>query len=234
MGTLAHVLEANGLATVMISSIRGQTERLHPPRALQCEFPLGRPLGKPGDPVFQRRVMLAALGLLTRPSGPVLEDFPEVIDEEADAPLSCPLPPRFDPQAPKAVDEARGLRAAYERQRAATGRTAVGRAVDADHIPDAVAAFVRIAGGEPWQDVWREAGFTAQPPQVQSDVRAYYEEAAMALSDHVPAARQAESWFYQHTETGAVLRRAQSVLREQKYPVWMFFIPSTQSEEPRQ
>jgi hypothetical protein len=175
--------------------------------------------------------MLSAFELLQRPSGPVLEDFPEGIEDEADSPLTCPLPPRLDARLPKAVDEARGLRSAYERERTATGRTTVGRAVDTEHIPDAVAAFVRVANGELWQDVWREVGFTAEPPQVQSDVRAYYEEAAMALADHVPAARQAESWFYRHTETGAVLRRAQSALRQQKYPVWAYFIPSTQSDE---
>ena len=40
------------------------------------------------------------------------------------------------------------------------------------------------------------------------DVRAYYEEAAMALAGHVPATRQAESWFFRSTESGALLRRA--------------------------
>ncbi len=129
MGTLAHVLEAQGLATVMISSVRAQTERLHPPRALHCEFPLGRPLGKPGDPAFQRTVLDAAFALLRAPVGPVLVDFPEAIGDAADEALVCTLPPRLDPTLPAAVDEVLGLRAAYERQRAATGRTMVGRAV---------------------------------------------------------------------------------------------------------
>jgi hypothetical protein len=216
----------------MISSVRGQTERLHPPRALHCEFPLGRPLGKPGDPAFQRRVIDAAFALLGAPAGPVLVDFPEVIVDRADEPLSCPLPPRHDPSLPEAVDEAMALRAAYERRRAATGRTFVGRAVDADHVPDAVAAFIRVADGAPWEQVWREAGFSAPPPQVQSDVRAYYEEAAMELADHVPQARSAESWFYRHTAAGRVMRRAQHALRAAGYPYWFFFLPSTQSDEP--
>lgn len=232
MGTIAHVLEAEGLATVMIASMRSQVQRLHPPRALYCEFPLGRPLGKPGDPVFQRHVIDAAFALLHAPSGPVLVDFPEVLADETDEPLTCPLPPRLNPLLPPAVDEALGLRAAYERQRTATGRTFVGRAVDADQIADAVAAFVRIAAGQPWETVWSEAGFTAPPPQVQSDVRAYYEEAAMALADHVPAARTAESWFYRDTATGRVIRQAQHALREAGYPYWFFFMPGTQSDEP--
>lgn len=231
MGTLAHVLEAQGLATVMISLVRSQTERLHPPRALHCEFPLGRPLGRPNDPAFQRRVLDMAFGLLREPAGPVLVDFPEVIEDALDQPLSCTLPPRFDPGLPEAVDEAMGLRPAYERQRARSGRTAVGRAIAADQVPRAVAAFIRVAEGAPWEDVWREEGLSAPPPQVQSDVRAYYEEAALALADHVPAAHAAESWFYQQTATGRVLRQVQRALREQQYPYWMFFIPGTQTDE---
>src|SRR5260370_18994477 len=191
----------------MISSVRNLTERLHPPRALHCEFPLGRPLGKPGDPAFQRTVLDAAFALLRAPAGPVLVDFPEAIGDAADEALACTLPPRFDPTLSAAVDEVLGLRAAYERQRAATGRTMVGRAVTADQIRAAVGAFVCIADGMPWQEAWQKAGLEAPPPQVQSDVRAYYEEAALALSDHVPEARAAESWFYRHTATGGVLRQ---------------------------
>ena len=61
MGTLASVLEDAGLATVALSIIRGQVETTRPPRALHCEFPLGRPLGRPGDPALQRRGILAWL-----------------------------------------------------------------------------------------------------------------------------------------------------------------------------
>ena len=64
MGTLASVLEDAGLATVALSIIRGQVETTRPPRALHCEFPLGRPLGRPGDPALQRRVIDAAFALL--------------------------------------------------------------------------------------------------------------------------------------------------------------------------
>ena len=49
---------------------------MQPPRALWVPFPLGRPLGKPADPAFQTKVILAALELLHREQGPVLEDFP--------------------------------------------------------------------------------------------------------------------------------------------------------------
>jgi hypothetical protein len=158
----------------------------------------------------------------------VLDDFPEVIEDALAEPLVCPLPPRHDPSLLPAVDEALALRAAYERQRARAGRTQLGRAVDAAGVPRAVAAFARVADGEPWEAVWREAGLSAPPPQVQSDVRAYYEEAALALTDAVPGAHAAESWFYQQTETGHLMRRVQQALRAADYPYSMFFIPATQ------
>ena len=201
---------------------------MRPPRALYCEFPLGRPLGKPGDASFQRRVLLAALALLARPEGPVLEDYPERIEDGSASPLACALPPRYDPDLPPAVDEARGLRAAYDRQLRGSGRTTVGQAVAADGIPDAVAAVVRIAEGTPLE----EAGLPGSTRAVGLDIRAYYEEAALALADHVPGARQAESWFFRQTETGKMLKRAQAALRESgaREPVWRFFVPATQQD----
>ena len=227
---LAHTLERHGIATVQLASIRTYPERIRPPRALYCEFPLGRPLGRPGDPDLQRRVLEAALALLERPEGPVLEDFPVRIDDDAGSPLACPVPPRHDPGVHPAVDEARALRPAYERQLARSGRTTVGQVVDADGIPDAVAALVRLAEGNPLDG----AGLPGPTRAVGLDVRAYYEEAALALADHVPGARQAETWVYWHTEAGAVLRRAQGALREggAPEPVWRFLLPSTQQRLP--
>ena len=78
MGGLGHFIEEEGIATTQISLIRVHTEKVAPPRALWVPFELGRPLGAPGDPEFQRRVLLSALNLLEAPAGPViLEDFPD-------------------------------------------------------------------------------------------------------------------------------------------------------------
>src|SRR5258708_25479843 len=100
---LGHVLEAEGLSSIALWLVRGQIEHTHPPRALHCEFPLGRPLGRPSDPAVQHRVLRAAFALLERPAGPVLEDFPEAIVDEADQPLTFPLPPRHAPSVPPAA-----------------------------------------------------------------------------------------------------------------------------------
>ena len=128
MSTLAHVFEAAGLSTVVITPMRFIAEKMKTPRSLYAEFPLGLPLGKPRDAEFQHEVLRAAFDLLERPDGPVLEDFPESIQSKGGEPLSCPLPPRYDPNLHPAIDEAQALRAAYDR--AVEWRADYGDAVD--------------------------------------------------------------------------------------------------------
>ena len=92
MSALSHFLESEGLSTTGISLVREHTEAMAPPRSLWVPFPLGRPFGATGDAAFQHRVIAAALALLDRPRGPVLEDFPEPAPEDAAGePWSCPV-----------------------------------------------------------------------------------------------------------------------------------------------
>ena len=226
MCTLAHVFEAAGLSTVVISSIRDVAERMRPPRVLYAEFPLGLPLGKPRDAAYQHRVLEAAFAMLERPSGPVLVDFPETIQSRGGEPLECPLPPRYDPNLHPAIDEAQALRAAYDRAVAKTGRTSVGRVINADQIPAALEKFVRIAEGEAWDQV----GFEGTPMQVVHDIRAYYEELACELvADEPIPAWGAERWFYDKTEAGKVLLTARRTLKGSgaDRPIWFFMAPGS-------
>ncbi len=219
---IARAFEANGIATVVLNSIRSFAERMHPPRALYCEFPIGRPLGKPRDPEFQRRVLLCALALLDRPSGPVLEDFSEAIDDHVDEAMTCTIPPGTDPSLPKAVDEARALRPAFDR--GATG--GMSSIEDPQMVYDALAGFDRIAHGAPWP----EAGIQPNPMRAAGLIAAYYQQAAMGLADHVPLARQAESWYANHTAAAHTMREAQRVMQEQgaPEPLWFYLLPVTQ------
>ena len=227
MSALAHVLEHAGLATVGISLVRGQAEKSRPPRMLHCDFPLGRPLGRPDDPQFQHRVLAAAFALLARDDVPVLVDYPETITDEADAPLVCALPPRHDPGLHPALDELQGLRPAWQRHRDRTGRSGVVRFGGPDNLPTLVHALIAIADGDDWQ----QCGLTAtQLGQATVDLRAYYEEAAAELAGHTPTARQSESWLYRHTEVGLVLRRAQAALKAAEAPrgAWFALVPTGQ------
>ena len=223
MSTLAHVFEVEGIATVALGSIRKQIESTAPPRGLWCDFPLGRPLGKPGDADFQHRVLAAAFELLDA-TEPIVTEFDESVAAGGDETLSCPLPPRHDPDAHPAVDEARGLRPAYDRGvEASNGRFAAGRVVAADDIPAAIEAFARIADGTPWT----EAGVPGLPMRVSHDIRSYYETAALAMVDHAQPAWASTNWFLDETETGKVMLAAREAMREQEapQPMWFYLTP---------
>lgn len=215
------------MATVVLSAVRNTVERMHPPRALHCEFPLGLPLGKPGDPEFQHEVLAAAFELLQRPAAPVLEDFPEIIGSGGAEPLACPLPPRYDPDLPPAVDEARALRGAWDRAVAKTGRTSVGRVTDPDGIPEALAAMVRIGEGSGW----REAGLPGDPIQSVHDIRSYYEELAVELADGPPGPWAVERWFFDRTEAGKAVMSARRAMKvaEAPFPLWFYMAPAARN-----
>ena len=226
MCVLAHVFEAAGLATISLVSNLAVAERMHPPRALYCDFPLGRPLGRPRDVDLQRDVLARAFMLLDAPSGPVLTTHPEVIELDDSAPAACPLPVRLDPNVPEAVDEARALRDAYDRTRAVRGgSTSVGRTTDADGIPDLVAALVRIVEGIAWD----ATGLPGDPISGAHDLRTYYEEAALSLADAPPDPGAAEAWFYDVTAGGRLLLEARRAMRDAgaPQPFWFYMARAT-------
>lgn len=70
MGLIARTLEAAGIATVSISLTKELTESVGVPRALFVRWPLGHPLGEPGNVAQQRTVIFDALQLLKRAQMP--------------------------------------------------------------------------------------------------------------------------------------------------------------------
>ena len=207
MSALGHYLEEEGIATVAISLIRPQTENTKPPRALWVPFELGRPFGPPSDPPFQKRVILAALGLLERASGPVvIEDFAE------DDPRAQPEPGWHPPAVPAVGGSADALaarlaaeipllRAAHESWFARHGRTANG--LSGLSIADSgryVADWVR--GTAPPSP---RGGFSA-PLMLRfaiDDVKAYCLEAGAGAGK--PSSRQLGDWFWNETGAGAAI-----------------------------
>jgi len=224
VSTLAHVFEAAGIATVVLAATKSVVERMQPARALFCEFPLGRPLGKPADADFQHDVLARAFAMLDAPVGPVLEVHPEILVAD-ETPLSCSLPPRFDPSLPAAVDEANGLRKAFDRAFERRGMTSVGRSVDADGVPEALQILDEIANGAAWKEAGIPGGNTTA---LCHDIRTYYEEAALELVDGPPPdGRAAEAWYFETTEAGRTVMAARAAIKEQgaPHPVWFYMAP---------
>lgn len=75
VGLIQAEIERRGIATVSLSLLREVTTAIRPPGALFVPFPLGFPLGAPGDTELQHLVIGAALGLLHRDDVPVFEEF---------------------------------------------------------------------------------------------------------------------------------------------------------------
>ena len=76
VGLIAGELERRGIATTSVTMLREVTRKVRTPRALAVPYALGYPLGKPGDPALQTRILRAAFALLERPGAPpVLVEF---------------------------------------------------------------------------------------------------------------------------------------------------------------
>ena len=217
MSAIAYYLESEGLQTTGISLVRENTEALRPPRFLWTSFPLGRPLGVPGDAAFQRRVVLAALDLLRRPGGPVLEDYPE--DAPAAAPeemegMACPVPlPRLpggsaaDPVA--AVEAEIAVLAPWHELAVATrGGSTVG--VSGLDLPGVLAFLGGLLAGAtpppaPGLTLAQTLRFATE------DLRNWHLEAASARPGGSAGARALADWFWGETAAGRLILRLHPV-----------------------
>lgn len=191
--------------TTGISLVRENAENLQPPRTLWVSFPLGRPLGAPGEPAFQHRVIEAGLQLLNREQGPVLEDYPEDAPQidAAEAP-ACPVSFKADETTWRAslISELSSLTPWYQiGQRRREGRTLVG--VCESSMPEIMARLGEDLDAEqlPSDLRWFKAAI--------EDAKAYYIEALTAQpGDYDP--QEVYSILWHDTQLGAALRKFNS------------------------
>jgi hypothetical protein len=205
--------------------MREVAERMNAPRTLHTDFPVGLSLGKPNDKKFQYEVLRAAFDLLKEPKGPVIKAFPVGISPTGHEPLACALPPRMNADLHPAVDEAQALRAAYDRAYKRNKRSSIGMKISAEQVPEALERFVRIAEGEPWDEV----GFPAESIYgTVHDIRCYYEELACELADGPITPWGTEEWFYDRTEAGQLILMARRVMRDKEVDpsIWFGLAPA--------
>lgn len=72
VGLIANGLEAAGMSTIVISLRPDVTQGTGAPRAMYIRFPMGDPVGEPGKPDQQRRILLSALELVPQLERPGL------------------------------------------------------------------------------------------------------------------------------------------------------------------
>jgi len=220
VSALGHYLEEEGIPTVAIALIRPQAENTKPPRALWVQFELGRPIGPPSDPAFQRRVLLAALNMLVEDGGPVrIVDFPD------DDPRAQPDPTWRPPFVPEAIParsaellasrleaEVLLLQGAHQRWMAQHDRSTVGLSgLPIGDCARYVAEWLRGKAPPSPRD-----GFSA--PLILrfavDDLKAYCLEAA-ANGPAKPSSRQLGDWLWNETATGAAFYALRDLLLTQ-------------------
>jgi hypothetical protein len=218
VGALSHFIEREGIATAQVSLIREHTAAIRPPRALWVPFMLGRPFGAPGQPDFQRRVVLALLALFQRPAGPVLEDFPEDAppDPAANAENAFACPVSFAPSAVRENDLAAAMHAEiaqltpwYDLARRRRGRTSFG--ISGMSVEQAAAHAAAYLNGT------AESGGGSALKRACDDLKTYYFEAAAAQPGNL-SAHAIDDWFWRQTAAAKVFLAIQQACRSSSDP----------------
>jgi len=194
------------------------------PRFLWVGFALGRPFGAPHEPDFQRRVLGAALSLLERSSGPVLEDFPDdapvTAHEIEEAGWSCPVSfPAVDEGKPALVKAAL---AEVERlepwiETGGPGGKAAFSPVAPVPLREIVEAFGEIVTGGPAP----EFGATPLQEWVRlgcDDLHHFAIEASRAQPGSASIA-QREDWFWKQTAIARLIGETASALLDHDSPM---------------
>ncbi len=178
---------------------------------------MGRGMGKPNDPAFQKKVIRAAFELFDATEGPVIEDFPEVIPVKYGR-MGYALPPELVLSVDDIGDvgavlaevnaEMQALRPDYDAAVAARGRTTVGASELAiEELAPFVAGFL---GGEIPQSPRK--GMPAIPllKLVVEDLEAYFTE-TRTHRDGIDDLELMGKWFWEETRTGRMLLLLEAV-----------------------
>ena len=175
---------------------------------------MGRPLGIPRDPVFQKRVLLSALKLLEAEEGPVLEDFfEEAPSTDTSAPVwACPVSfirkteelNDFELLRAALAQEVAELRAWYDLGVKKRGRTTFGvSGLELGDIVVFIGAFLDGTPENPRADL--ALGLTLN--FAVDDLKAYYYEAVTSQPGHaLPESTTLDNWFWRETAASKILR----------------------------
>jgi hypothetical protein len=214
---LVREIERAGVATSSISLVREHSEQVKPPRALFVPFPFGYPLGQANNPELQLRVLRAALALLERPAGPILEDFPDESGPDGDInlPQAASVPSMASADDP--AFEVTKLRPYYE-QWVAThdGRTHVGlTGVDQRRFRGLVRLLEAYASGDDSADAPERAPDVSLPQFLRwaaDDMRSFYFEARLNQKPDGDF-RDINAWFWGETAMANLLRKVRDRMK---------------------
>jgi len=216
VGGLSHYIESEGIPTTQISLVREHTERIKPPRALWVPFDLGRPLGAPDEPEFQKKVLLAALILLEEDKGPILKDFlgDAPVSESVFTPAACPVsfgapvgPKEESDDISKLLaafkEEAEGLQNWFDIGLKKRGRTTTGTSkLSLSEIVKFFSVFVK---GEMPEEAISGTPLDIVMKLASEDLKAYYTEAVSAQPGGPTSPDALANWFWGETSASRIL-----------------------------
>ena len=217
---LAQIFESQGFSTVLVGFVKEHMEIIKPPRALWLNFPMGRPMGKPNDPEFQKKVIRVAFELLQKSPGPVLEDFPEIIPVK-EGRMSYALPVNLvykvnqlgniDKLTERVQSELSNLLPDYFKALQNVGRTTVG--ASELEISDFVPFISEFAKGNKPKSPRK--GLPAIPllKLVVEDLNAVYTETKI-YRDKIDNFEILGKWFWEETNAGKLLLAIEAVSLE--------------------
>ena len=213
------------MATTGVSLIREHAEGMKPSRSLWVPFPLGRPLGSPDQPDFQRDVLLSALQLLETATETTLADYPHDAPTTGDDPWACavalaPLEPANETEAlrDQLIEEIRQLAPWHAESRKRRGRSTVGvSGASLDQVEELAMLLADFAtGAEPSEGEidWNHP-MPVRLKFASDDLRAFYHESATAQPGaNYPTDADLNDWLFNRTLLGTVLRQIVGRMRE--------------------
>ena len=212
------MLEAQGIATIVVGLVPQHVKTMRPPRALVVPFDLGRPLGGPNDLELQNSVLSAALGLLDETGpGPVLETFEaDVAPVDAAEAWACPVsfPARGSGSAvaDRLVEEVRLLIPWFDQSQKQRGHNTVGASnLDVESICTWLCEFLEDPRPAASPVDERTLGETFK--LAVEDLKAFYLEAVTAQPGS-GGAQAINDWFWDETAAGALFWELRPRLRE--------------------
>ena len=197
--------------TVALSQIRQHTEKVKPPRAVYVPFPLGLPVGHPGNIPEQQAVLDLAFSTLDAVSVPVLLDYRDkAAAEEGGSPLQASeIDPDEDARAANFATEVTLMRRYWEQHLAATGRTGVGLSKVPPQRFRGVVRFLEAILTDQTADSEERPADMPRPMFVRTcleDLRVMYGEARLQTHPH-ESSEERQRWLLGSTALGLMLRR---------------------------
>jgi len=203
---LAHYLEDEGLATVVVALVREHVVKMRPPRALWVPFEMGRPFGTPNDTELQHRVLKAALALLDLSGAePILEDYSEeASNRNGDANWRFPVSLNTE----NVVAEVECVLPAWQQAQKRFGKTTVG--ISGLTPETAVEYIERYLTDDPLPNPKGMAKVSRARFAID-DIKAFYFESAASVGN--PSSLQINHWFWHNTLAGKMILQFQDAAR---------------------